>query len=114
MQYYWRYLIARWGYATNIHSFEVTNEGDPFDGNHYDLTNAMAGYFLANDPNKHLVTTSMWGSFPVGLFWANPLYPNVGYTDEHRYVGEDLVTASPWSWLTNGWYDSWTSWTGTL
>lgn len=96
-QYFWRYIIARYGYSTNIHSFEVTNEGDPFNGGHYNQTQAMAKFFKENDPNKHLVSTSNWHSFPSYEFWANPEYPDVPYADWHRHVG-------PWS---QGW--EWTS-----
>ena len=36
-QAWWRYLIARWGYSTAIHSFEYINEGDPYNGLHYEV-----------------------------------------------------------------------------
>lgn len=85
-EYYWRYLSARWGYATALHSWELLNEGDPFNGNHYDLANRFAESVHTLDPNRHLVTTSFWHSFPVRDFWANPVYGEVDYADFHAYV----------------------------
>src|SRR4030095_1972735 len=31
---WWRYLQARWGYSTHLHSWELLNEGDPASPNH--------------------------------------------------------------------------------
>lgn len=97
-RYFWRYIIARYSYATNLHSFELVNEGGPFneDGNHYGAASAMADYFRANDPNRHLVLTSFWHSFPTEQFWSHPDYAHIGYGDWHQYIGkttlEDLQT----------------------
>ncbi len=85
-QAWWRYLIARWGYSTAIHSFEYVNEGDPYNGNHYNAAAAMAEYFDAHDPSQHMVTTSMWHSFPGPAFWANPAYKVLDYADLHAYA----------------------------
>jgi hypothetical protein len=83
---WWRYLVARWGYSTAVHSWELLNEGDPFNSNHYDQAQAFAQYVHEHDPNQHLVTTSFWHSFPMGEFWANPTYPDPDYADLHAYV----------------------------
>ena len=102
-QAWWRYLQARWGYSPNIHSWELTNEGDPFNTDHYALTDELGktmhcrvfgipvgpgdGQKCTYDhPNDHLVTTSFWHSFPGEQFWANPQYPNVDYADVHAYI----------------------------
>jgi len=83
---WWRYLIARWGYSTAIHSFEYINEGDPYNGHHYEAANGMARYFHQNDPSHHLVTTSFWTSFPNAEFWSNPQFQDVDYADLHAYI----------------------------
>lgn len=83
---WWRYLIARWGYSTAIHSFEFVNEGDPYNGNHYDAANAMARYFDEHDPSQHMVTTSFWHSFPNKEFWSNPRDQAIDYADVHAYI----------------------------
>src|SRR5205807_442665 len=85
-QYYWRYLAARWGYSTAVHSWELLNEGDPYNGNHYGLADAFAAYMHQTEPSRHMVTTSMWASFPVDSFWGNAKYPNIDYADVHAYV----------------------------
>jgi hypothetical protein len=83
---WWRYLIARWGYSTAIHSFEFVNEGDPYNGNHHRAANAMARYFDEHDPSRHMVTTSFWHSYPYQEFWSNPRYSAIDYADLHAYV----------------------------
>ena len=114
-QAYFRYLQARWGYSPHIHSWELTNEGDPSNGNHYALTDEMGKDFHCrifgipigagdsqkctyNHPNDHLVTTSFWHSFPAPQFWADTKYPNVDYADLHAYVST--------GWLSNTAYES--------
>ena len=85
-EYYWRYLAARWGYSTAVHSWELLNEGDPFNGNHYAAANAFARFIHQQDRN-HLATTSFWHSYPVDRFWANPACSDVDYADIHAYAG---------------------------
>ncbi|MER3457879.1 MAG: hypothetical protein C4309_03900 [Chloroflexota bacterium] len=85
-QAYWRYLAARWGYSTAVHSWELLNEGDPFNGNHHNQAQAFGAYMHTNEPSRHLITTSFWHSFPVVQFWANPAYPDVDYADLHAYI----------------------------
>ncbi len=85
-EYFWRYLTARWGYSTAVHSWELLNEGDPYNSNHYDQANDFANHTHALDPNRHLVTTSFWHSFPNAEFWSNPDYAAVDYADLHAYA----------------------------
>jgi hypothetical protein len=85
-QAWWRYLTARWGYSTAVHSWELLNEGDPYNGNHYNQAQAFAKYIHEHDPNSHMVTTSFWHSFPVQQFWDNPAYPDLDYADLHAYI----------------------------
>lgn len=92
-EYFWRYLSARWGYSTAVHSWELLNEGDPFNGYHYDQANALGRVIRATDPHHHLVTTSFWHSFPVSEFWANPNYPYLDYADFHAYVDTSWLQA---------------------
>lgn len=85
-KYFWRYLVARYGYATSIHSFEFCNEGDPFNGNHINALQAFSSFFAQNDPNRHLCTTSNWHSYPSTEMWQAAA--DVGYTDWHQYIGK--------------------------
>ncbi|MEN6532442.1 MAG: hypothetical protein ABFD89_02195 [Bryobacteraceae bacterium] len=106
---WWRYVTARWGYSTSIHSWELVNEGDPFSTKHWELADEF-GKFMhcevfgvsvkpgdsaqcpCQHPNRHMVTTSFWHSFPgysrrTGTgFWGNPKYPNLDYADVHAYI----------------------------
>lgn len=102
-QAWWRYLQARWGYSTNIHSWELLNEGDPSSARHYTFADEFGKFMRCRvfgvepgpgdgrpctfeHPNRHLVTTSTWHSFPAREFWANPAFPNLDYADLHAYV----------------------------
>jgi hypothetical protein len=96
-QAWWRYLQARWGYSTNVHSWELVNEGDPASVRHFELADEFGKFMhyrafgaepgaAFDHPNDHLVTTSFWHSFPAAEFWANPAYPNVDYADVHAYI----------------------------
>ncbi|MCL5411305.1 MAG: dockerin type I domain-containing protein [Patescibacteria group bacterium] len=94
-EYFWRYLAARWGYSTAVHSWEFVNEGDPFSGYHYTSTEAFAKYMHQNEPERHLVATSNWHSFPVDSFWGNSAYPDVDYADIHAYINTGSYNWSP-------------------
>lgn len=92
-EYFWRYLSARWGYSTAVHSWELLNEGDPFNGNHFDQAEDFGRTLHATDPNHHLATTSFWHSFPVSEFWANSNYPDLDYADFHAYIATTWLQA---------------------
>ncbi|MCL4551943.1 MAG: DUF5060 domain-containing protein, partial [Candidatus Marsarchaeota archaeon] len=96
-EYYWRYLAARWGYSTAVHSWELLNEGDPFNGNHYSQANAFARFMHQNEPSRHLVTTSTWHSYPAKDFWGNPAYPDIDYGDLHTYISSTGTGLYEWS-----------------
>lgn len=91
-QAWWRYLQARWGYSTNIHSWELVNEGDPASDRHYVLADEFGKYMRQFVPNHHLVTTSFWHSLPAAAFWKNASYPNIDYVDLHAYVSTSQTT----------------------
>jgi hypothetical protein len=79
-QYYWRNLIARWGYATSVHSWELVNEGAP--GSYLNLTNDLHSYFAQNSPYPRMTSTSFWSEW-VPEFWQEA---NSEYGDVHAYV----------------------------
>jgi hypothetical protein len=107
-QMWWRYLQARWGYSPSIHSWELTNEGDPSLQKHYELADEFGKFMHCrafsvepgsgdgarcslDHPNNHLVTTSFWAWFPAPEFWANSRYPNVDYADVHAYISTSFA-----------------------
>ncbi|MFN8443845.1 MAG: DUF5060 domain-containing protein [Caldilineaceae bacterium] len=102
-QAWWRYLQARWGYSTAIHSWELMNEADPNSSRVYNLVDEFGKYMHCrvfgvaigagdqqpctyDHPNAHMITTSFWHSYPRDSFWANPAYPNVDYVNIHQYI----------------------------
>ena len=87
-----RYIIARWGYATNLLSFEFFNEYSvPLD-----WVKEMARFIKETDSSHHLVTSSTgypWGDYyPEDKLWN---LEDIDYTQTHvyGYKGEpiDLV-----------------------
>jgi len=92
-QAWWRYCQARWGYSTKIHSWELLNEGDPWNSRHYTQADEFGAY-MHQFGNDHLVTTSFWHSFPKDNFWANSNYPNIDYADIHKYETGCIDTAA--------------------
>lgn len=92
-EYYWRYLAARWGHATAIHSWELLNEGNPYSTAHYAQADAFGRHLRRWGANQ-MVTTSFWHSYPVDEFWANPAYPHLSYADLHSYTDTGTVPAS--------------------
>lgn len=73
-----RYLIARWGYATHVLSWELWNEVEapaPW-------VKEMAGYLQSEDPFGHLVTTT-YGNDEV---WR---LDEIDYTQAHTYGSDE-------------------------
>jgi hypothetical protein len=85
---WWRYLIARWGYSTAIHSWEICNEADPNDPDVYRQTQDFGEFMHKFDSHPHLVTTSFWCCWKPN-FWKDQInYPDVDYADLHEYSRE--------------------------
>ncbi|MGQ9523445.1 MAG: DUF5060 domain-containing protein [Armatimonadota bacterium] len=87
-----RYIIARWGYSTHIMAWELFNEVQFTDHRGWDDVSAwhkeMAAYIRANDPYKHLITTSSPAS-------SSPVWESMDYLQSHSYQAEPLAAAEP-------------------
>lgn len=109
-QMWWRYLQARWGYSSAVHSWELTNEADPGRTDGYAMADEFAKFMhcrvfdvavpatdgqpcALRHPNAHLVTTSLWSGFPSSQFWGNWRYPNLDYADLHAYASTSPADA---------------------
>lgn len=89
-----RYIIARWGYATNIVAWELWNEisNMDFDKQAYDKYcdivtqwhNDMARYVRSNDPFHHLVTTSIGYESESILF--DRIFNDLDIVQYHHYA----------------------------
>lgn len=88
-----RYLIGRYGYSQNVLAWEFFNEID----NDYAYLNAndvaawhgrMGDWMQVNDPNRHLLTTSLTYASSHPEIWS---LPQLSYSSEHAYT----MTASP-------------------
>lgn len=85
----YRYVLARWGYSRNVMSWELFNEvgwTDQFEQRKDDIAawhEEMAAYLKANDPNRHLVTTSYVNEYNDPNVWN---LPDIDFTQTHYYV----------------------------
>ena len=86
-QAWWRYLQARWGYSTNIHSWELLNEGDPLQRQPLHPGQTSSAHTCTSSSR-----TTTWSRPPSGIpsrkmnFWANPEYQAVDFADIHQYI----------------------------
>jgi hypothetical protein len=105
-EYYWRYLAARWGYCTAIHSWELLNEGNPGSRAHYDQADALKRAIDRWDRN-HMVNTSFWHSFPTE-FWRQTA---CDYADVHAYISTTYAPAAEKAAMQYdaAWYRLWHS-----
>jgi hypothetical protein len=96
-----RYIVARWGYATNLLAWELWNEVDYTQ--QYDAAilaewhERMAGLLHDLDPNRHLVTTStsMMGTV-LKLDQALFALPEIDLSQFHLYgSGQEIVLELP-------------------
>lgn len=88
LRQWYRYLAARWGYSTAIHSWELNNEGDPNDYWHWVAAQEFARDIKSYDSHPHLATTSLWCCWRPD-YWGNKSgeFPDLGYADLHEYTG---------------------------
>ena len=95
-----RYIVARWGYSTNIAAWEFFNEidngiftrGDSIIIPHINVTNwhdEMARYLKDTDPYKHLITTSISHRDIAGL---NSI-AYIDFNQKHIYKHTEKIPA---------------------
>lgn len=91
-----RYIVARWGYATNIVAWELWNEVSNMFGEcenyngqlHQEVLDwheEMSGYLREIDPFGHCVTTSM-GSVKYLYPFFTDLFSNMDFVSRHLYA----------------------------
>jgi len=84
-----KYIVARYGYATSLMSWELFNEvewTDNFDTYKADITNwhnTMASYIRSLDVYSHLVTTSYANDYNDPNTWN---LSSIDFTQTHYYV----------------------------
>lgn len=91
LEQWWRYIIARWGYSTAIHSWELNNEGPPDDGSgdHARMAQEFARFMDEQDAHPHMATTSFWCCWQPTFWRDRARFPNIDYADIHEYPQAD-------------------------
>jgi hypothetical protein len=114
LRQWYRYLTARWGYSTAIHTWELNNEGPPNaeqagTAAHWRTAQAFAKYIHETDAHRHLATTSFWCCWRPE-FWGNTTsFPDIDYADLHMYtdniesgvVPDDSLDLAMWTYRTS-------------
>ncbi|MDQ3813095.1 MAG: cellulase family glycosylhydrolase, partial [Armatimonadota bacterium] len=92
-----RYIVARWGYSTNILCWEFGNEfegwAETSDAIKIAWHREMAPYLAHLDPYRHLITTSWWSKTGPPECWNIPEMDIVQthcYTNNDANVGEQV------------------------
>jgi len=99
LEQWWRYIIARWGYSTAVHSWELNNEGPPYDHSHFRMAQDFARFMQENDAHPHLATTSFWSEW-VPEFWTDhKSFPDIGYANIHEYIRDPLKAYDVTNWM---------------
>jgi hypothetical protein len=99
LRQWWRYLIARWGYSTAVHSWELCNEADPNNSAVYRMTQDLARFMHQNDSHPHLVTTSFWCCWRPNFWVDRSNYPDVDYADLHEYTHDSELGLDMAEWI---------------
>lgn len=90
-----RYIVSRWGYATNIMSWELWNEVSnmfymeniKLSGVEQDAINwhqSMADYIMKIDPFHHCITTST-GNIDNHPYIYSVVFDNLDFAQQHNY-----------------------------
>lgn len=89
-----RYIVARWGYATNIIAWELWNESANMDNSDQDIGHfrsavldwhdEMATYIRSIDPFGHMVTTSLGNSDAEG-YLEKRVFKTLDIVQYHKY-----------------------------
>lgn len=84
-----RYILARYGYSTNVWAWEFWNELGDARPEMVQWHREMAEFVRASDPNRHLVTTSTWQSSDK----FRPIWdlPEMDFTQTHIYQSAEAV-----------------------
>lgn len=85
-----RYIVARYGYSPAIWAWELWNERGQETSAMIAWHQEMAAGLRQIDPNRHLVTTSFWGTNPR----TNPRtweIPEIAFTQTHNYDGASTI-----------------------
>ena len=112
-----RYIISRWGYATNIVAWEFWNEvGNMLgacDGDKHieqdvrDWHNEMTEYVANLDPFNHCITTSVGNSTNNCTYLFSLLYDNLDIVQHHKYENiQKAASAKQLSYLIHLMTDS--------
>ena len=98
-----RYIVARWGYATNILAWELWNEITNM-ANGQDISQKtlqdisdwhaeMAGFLRSIDPYQHLITTSLGGTSKSNWLFSRA-FSSLDIVQNHNYQNIQKMSSS--------------------
>lgn len=93
-----RYILARWGYSTQIMAWELFNEvnwADDFSPKSDAAWHKMMAQWLReHDPYRHLITTSYYDYYNKETY-ASPLFDFTQYHAYHQKVWKTMANVVP-------------------
>lgn len=102
-----RYIIARWGYATNVMCWELWNEVDQIqkkletpNADIIDWHNEMEDYIRSTDPFGHLVSTSTSGYNNIPELYQG-MFNLMDFIQRHRYCNIQYAESKQQTPYTN-------------
>jgi PKD repeat protein len=98
-QQWWRYLVARWGYSTAVHSWESCNEADPNDRSVWRHTQDFARFLKQTNAHPQMATTSFWCCWKPEFWGDQANYPDIDYADLHEYTNDTPDGADMAEWI---------------
>jgi PKD repeat protein len=98
-QQWWRYIVARWGYSTAVHSWELCNEADPNDTNVWRHTQDFARFLHQTNAHRQMATTSFWCCWKPEFWSDETTYPDVDYADLHEYTNDSTLGLDMVEWI---------------
>lgn len=90
----WRFVLARWAYATSVFSWELSNENEGFAGwgpVAADAQLALASFVSAHDAYGHLIDNSFMGDGADAQ--AMEMSPLIAFSSAHIYNAPDFASA---------------------
>ena len=98
-----RYIVSRWGYATNVMAWELWNEVTNMDFDENDIEQyssslanwhkEMTGLIHANDPFGHMVSTSL-GKDNHTIELYGPIFEECDFVQCHRYYSANKARSN--------------------
>lgn len=110
LQQWYRYIVARWGYSPNVHSWELNNEGPP-DADppnsgtspHWRVAEAFGKFIQDLNSHPQMTTTSFWCCWRPEFWNVKSIFSHMSYADVHEYSNNPQLSPRNYTNDTSAW-----------